>query len=90
METAKSGTCQNKEGITAYYSNTCPFTDYYTNQVLRAYAEKKNIALTINHISSREEGLKMPIPWIINSVFYKGELLSLEMKVDKYLDKIIS
>lgn len=89
MESAKSGTCLDKKGITAYYSNTCPFTDYYTNQLLREYAEKLNIPITINHITSREEGRKMPIPWIINSVFYKGELVSLEMKVDRYLDKLM-
>lgn len=35
MESAKSGTCPDKKGITAYYSNSCPFTDYYTNQLLR-------------------------------------------------------
>jgi len=90
MESAKSGTCPDKKGITAYYSSTCPFTSYYTNQLLREYAKNKNVSLTINHIKSRSDGHKMPIPWIINSVFYKGELVSLEMKVERYLDKLIS
>lgn len=89
MESAKSGTCPDKAGITAYYSNTCPFTDYYTNQVLRDYAKKKGVPLSINHISSKADGHKMPIPWIINSVFYKGELVSLEMKVERHLEKLI-
>lgn len=89
MESAKSGTCPDKKGITAYYSNTCPFTEYYTNELLREYAEKKKVPLTINHISSKEDGHKMPIPWIINSVFYKGELVSLEMKVERHLEKLI-
>jgi len=89
METAKSGTCPNKKGITAYYSNTCPFTEYYTNELLRGYAEKKGVPLTINHINSKEIGRQMPIPWIINSVFYNGELVSLEMKVDRHLEKLI-
>ena len=89
LDTAKTGTCPDKTGITAYYSNTCPFTAYYTNQLLREYAKNNNVPLTIHHIKSREQGLKMPIPWIINSVFYKGELVSLEMKVERYLDAII-
>jgi len=88
-ETAKLGTCPNKNGITAYYSNTCPFTDFYTNQWLSGYAKKKNIPLTINHIKNQEDGRKMPIPWIINSVFYKGELVTLEMKAERHLDKLI-
>ncbi|WP_394364779.1 YoaP domain-containing protein [Polaribacter atrinae] len=40
-------------------------------------------------MKSQEDGRKMPIPWIINSVFYKGELVSLEMKVERHLDKLI-
>ncbi len=88
-ETAKSGTCPNKNGITAYYSHTCPFTDYYTNHWLREYAKKKNVPLTIYPIKSKSDGQKMPIPWIINSVFYKGKLVTLEMKAERHLDKLI-
>ncbi len=89
-ESAKIGTCPDKNGITAYYSNTCPFTDFYTNKMLREYSEKNNIPLTINLLKSKEEANKMPIPWVINSVFYKGKLVSLEMKVDRHLDKLIN
>ncbi len=28
---------------------------------------------------------EMPIPWIINSVFHMGELVSLEMKAERHL-----
>jgi len=87
--TAKTGICPDKTGITAYYSNSCPFTDFYTNQLLREYAKKKNVPLSINHIKTKEDGRKMPIPWVINSVFYKGELVTLEMKVERHLDKLI-
>jgi len=89
MESAKLGTCPDKKGITAYYSATCPFTDYYTNQLLREYAKKKNVPLSINHIKSKADGHKMPIPWIINSIFYNGELVTLEMKPDRHLDKLL-
>ncbi len=88
-ESAKVGACPDKEGITAYYSNTCPFTEYYTNQLLREYAKKKGIPLTINHINSMADGHRMPIPWIINSVFYKGELVTLEMKTERHLDRLV-
>ena len=88
-KTAKSGTCPDIQGITAYYSNTCPFTDYYTNQRLREYAKENNIPLVIKHIKNKDDGHKMPIPWIINSVFYKGELVTLEMKSERHLEKVI-
>jgi GNAT superfamily N-acetyltransferase len=90
MESAKLGICPDAKGITAYYSNTCPFTDYYTNQLLREYAKNKNVSLTVNHIKNKKEGRKMPIPWVINSVFYKGELVTLEMKAERHLDKLIT
>jgi GNAT superfamily N-acetyltransferase len=90
LETAKLGTAPNKKGITAYYTNTCPFTDFYLNQVLIDYAKEKNIALTLNHIKSQEEARQLPIPWVINSIFYNGELVTLEMKANKHLDKIIN
>ena len=51
-------------------SATCPFTDYYTNQSLGEYAERKNVPLTIHHIENQRDGHKMVIPWVINSVFY--------------------
>jgi ribosomal protein S18 acetylase RimI-like enzyme len=90
MKSAKLGICPDDNGITAYYSNSCPFTDYYTNQLLRQYAKDKNISLTVNHIKSKKEGRKMPIPWVINSVFYKGKLVTLEMKAERHLDKLIT
>jgi len=89
METAKKGKCKNNNGITAFYSSTCPFTDYYTNQLLREYAKEKNIPITINHLKTKKDGHNMSIPWVINSVFYKGELVSLEMKVEKKLEIIL-
>lgn len=89
MNSAKSGTCPDKGGITAYYSNSCPFTDYYTNQVLRDYAKNKGVPITINHIKNQSDGHKAPIPWIINSVFYKGDLVTLEMKAERHLNKLI-
>ena len=88
-ETAKKGTCPDKEGITAYYSDTCPFTDFYVGQELKKYAKAKKIPVQIIKIDSREKGHQMPIPWIINSVFYKGELVTLDMKPDHHLEKLI-
>lgn len=87
--TAKKGVCENKKGITVYYSNSCPFTEFYNRMFLQAYADKKGIPLQIHQIKSKVDGKKMPIPWIINSVFYEGNLVTLDIKADKHLDKYI-
>jgi len=90
LDTARSGQCPDNKGITAYYSNTCPFTEFYTNTALREYASSRKVPITIHKISSQEEGRAMPVPWIINSVFYQGKLVTLEIKVERHLDKYIS
>jgi len=89
LKSAKLGECENNGGITAYYSNTCPYTDHYINKHLEAYAKSKNVPLKINHIKTKADAVKLPIPWVINSIFYKGKLVTLEMKADKHLDKLI-
>jgi ribosomal protein S18 acetylase RimI-like enzyme len=88
--TAKAGACPKKTGIVAYYSDTCPFNDYYINQHLRQYAERKKVPLQIHHIKSQQEGHQMPIPWILSSIFYEGELISIQLKADKQLDPLIT
>jgi len=88
-ETAKIGKTENNNGITAYYSNTCPFTEFYINSQLRKYAKDNKLPITIHHINSKEKAHQLPIPWIINSIFYKGELVTLEMKPDRHLNKLI-
>lgn len=89
LDSARIGKAPDDDGIAAYYSNTCPFTEFYTNHFLREYAKEKGVPLKIHRLTSQKEAHAMPIPWIINSVFYKGDLVSLEMKPQKHLDKVI-
>lgn len=88
-DTARKGVCPDKEGISIYYSNTCPFTEHYAKNFMPAYAERKGVPLKVHHINSRPTAQKMPIPWIIFSVFYQGELVTLEVKPDRHLDKLL-
>lgn len=37
----------DKEGLVIYYTNRCPFTDYYVNGSLWTLAQEKSIPLTI-------------------------------------------
>lgn len=51
----KSGECPDKLGIVAYYSNRCPYTDYYVNGVLRVLAQEINIPLKVIKLETREQ-----------------------------------
>lgn len=86
---AKTGKCQDNGGITAYYSNTCPFNDYYINEHLKKYAKEKGIPINIHPIKNKEDGRQMPVPWIINSVFYKGNFVTVEPKPYRHLNKLL-
>ena len=88
-DSARSGSCPNKTGITAYYSNACPYTEFYVGQALAKYAKTKGVSVEIHKLETRQQARQMPIPWIINSIFYNGELVTLEMKPDRHLDKLI-
>ncbi len=89
MDSARQGKAPDNGGISAYFSPTCPFTDYYIKQHLANYAAEKGVPLDLHFLDSQEKARKMPIPWIINSIFYKGELVTLEIKADRKLDKLI-
>ncbi len=88
--TAKAGRLPDRRGIVAYYSNACPFTEYWTNVVLRDYAARHAIPCVIHKIETREQAQALSIPWIINSVFYDGELLTLDLGSTKKLDALLA
>ena len=89
LETARRGRV-DAPGIVAHYTDGCPYTALYVGKGLVEYASAKGVALTLNHIQSREAAHDLPIPWVLNSVFYNGELVTLEMKANRHLDKVIA
>lgn len=70
----KSGECPDKLGIVAYYSNRCPYTDYYVNGVLRVLAQEINIPLKVIKLETREQAQNSPTPATIFSLFTMGSL----------------
>ena len=87
LDHARSGRCEDNRGLTVYYSDFCPFNGYWNEVELKKYAESKNIPLKLIKINSREEGRRLPVPWILNSVFYRGKFLTQEIKIDRILEK---
>ncbi len=88
-QSAKAGRIPGSKGIVAFYSSTCPFTDHWTNKELRSYAERKGIPYAIHRLSTQKQAHSMPIPWVINSVFYNGELVTIEMDSTKKLNAFL-
>ena len=77
----KSGECPDKLGIVAYYSNRCPYTDYYVNGVLRVLAQEINIPLKVIKLETREQAQNSPTPATIFSLFYNGKFVTTDLSI---------
>lgn len=80
-ESVKTGECEHKDGLVVYYTNRCPFTDYYVNGSLWVLAQEKNIPLTIIKLETMEQAQACPSPATIFSAFYNGQFLTTDMSM---------
>lgn len=78
---AKSGECPDKQGLVAYYSNRCPYTDYYVNRMLRSLAKERNIPLKIIKLETKEQAQSSPTPATVFSLFYNGRFITTDLSV---------
>lgn len=91
----KLGECENKEGLTAYYSNRCPFAEYHVHHSLTETAKNRNLKLEIIKLESKEEAQNAPTPATIFSLFYQGKFITtdisacMDSRFDKTLEKAL-
>ncbi|GHT50497.1 GNAT family acetyltransferase [Bacteroidia bacterium] len=90
-DTAKSGECECKEGITVYYSNRCPFAEYHSYNSLVESAKKRNIPLKIIKLETMKSAQSSPTPATIFSLFYNGKFVTTDISVcmDSRFDKTV-
>jgi GNAT superfamily N-acetyltransferase len=90
-ETVASGACEYKEGITVYYSNRCPFTEYHINNSLPETAKNRNLPLHIVKLATMEQAQSSPTPATIFSLFYNGKFVTTDLSVcvDSRFDKVM-
>jgi len=91
MDHIRSGECSNKKGITVYYSNRCPFSEYHVETSLRESAEKRDIPLKIIKLKTLEEARKAPTPATIFSLFLNGKFITTDISacMESRIDKIL-
>lgn len=80
-ECAKSGECEDKQGLVVYYTSRCPFTDYYVNGSLSVLAQENNIPLKTIKLETMEQAQQAPTPATIFSAFYNGNFLTTDMSI---------
>ncbi len=92
LEHLRNGTCPEKEGLVAHYSNRCPFAEFHARETLEESAAKRNLPLKIIALRTREEAQKAPSPATIFSLFLNGRFVTpdLSVCVDKRFDKVLA
>lgn len=86
---AKTGECDDKQGLSVYYTDACPFTDFYVNIELARVTKEKGIKLKIQKLGTKEQAQNHFVPHTIYSVFYKGKFVTQHILNEKYFDKFI-
>lgn len=89
---AKTGECEEKNGLVVYYTNRCPFTDYYVNGSMWLLAQEHNIPLKIIKLETKEQAQAAPTPATIFSLFYNGEFITTNLSscTDKQFEKLVA
>ena len=89
-EVAKKAECNVKKGLSVYYTNACPFTEYYVNTELKKVAKDKGIKIKIIKLETKEKAQNHFVPHTIYSVFYNGKFITQHILNEKYVDKFIN
>jgi GNAT superfamily N-acetyltransferase len=84
----KRGECDNKNGLTIYYSNECPFTEYYTAELI-VIAEERGHRIVAKKIETMEQAQKHFVPFTIYSIFKDGKFMTQQILTEKSFIKIV-
>ncbi len=87
----KSGECPDPNGLVAYYTDRCPFTEFYVNDQLAATASKRNLSLKLIKLETLEQAQAAPTPATIFSLFYNGKFVTTDISacLDSRFDRIV-
>ena len=90
-DSVKSGECPEKEGLAAYYTNRCPYSEYHVRESLVATAEKRNLSLKTIKLKTMKQAQAAPTPATIFSLFLDGKFVTTDISacMDSRFDKIV-
>ena len=90
-EAARTGTCPDKTGLVAYYSNRCPYAEYHVTESLVETARNRHLPLKTIKIETLEQARTCPSPATIFSLFLDGTFVTTDISacMDSRFDKIV-
>ena len=85
---ARSGTCPEDEGVSIYYTNMCPFAEFYVDEML-AVAESCGLPHRKIKFKTHNEVLNGPSPFGIFGAYYNGFFLTHEIMSRSKFEKTL-
>lgn len=87
-----SGECDNKEGLTVYYTNRCPFSEYHVTTSLQEVINRTGLEVEVVKLKTMEQAQNAPTPATIFSLFSKGKFITTDISVcmDSRFDKVMA
>jgi GNAT superfamily N-acetyltransferase len=91
-DSVKSGECDEKDGLVAYYSNRCPFSEYHVTTSLTETAQKRKLPIKIIKLNTMEKAQTAPTPATIFSLFFNGKFVTTDLSacMDSRFDKVMA
>lgn len=80
-ESVRTGTCDIKKGIVVYYSNRCPFSEFYALNSLKETANNRNLPFEVIKLTTIKKAQNAPSPATIFSLFYDGKFITTDISV---------
>ena len=87
-EKAKKAEIPEKEGLTFYYTDRCPFNADYVD-IMIDVVHKHDIMTEKIKVESLKQAKDLPSPFGIFSVFFNGKFLTHEVMAEKKFDKLL-
>ncbi len=91
-KSVKTGETPEKNGLTAYYTNRCPYSEYNVNVELTKTAKKRKLELKIIKLETMKQAQSAPTPATIFSLFYNGKFVTTDISacLDSRFDKAVN
>lgn len=90
-QSVETGECANKDDLTVFFTNRCPFSEYHVTHLLTEVVKNRNLNVEVIKLETLEDAQNAPTPATIFSLFYNGKFVTTDISVcmESRFDKIV-
>ena len=86
---AKANPTTQPKGVTVYYSNRCPYSEYHVTTSLAETCKKRGLPMHVHKLETLKQAQQSPTPATIFSLFVDGQFVTTDISacMDSRFDK---